>query len=90
LFTPDGTLKLADFGLAIDLNQERAVTRAGGQPARVLAALGSSWPPLLPQHQGHNSSTGQAIYAGYMQPDKHSSSPALAACLLEVAASTAE
>lgn len=29
LFTPDGTLKLADFGLAIDTNQERAVTRAG-------------------------------------------------------------
>ncbi|KAF6259284.1 kinase-like domain-containing protein [Scenedesmus sp. NREL 46B-D3] len=29
LLTGDGTLKIADFGLAIDLNQERAVTRAG-------------------------------------------------------------
>lgn len=31
LLTADGTLKIADFGLAIDLNQERAVTRAGAQ-----------------------------------------------------------
>ena len=29
LFTSDMTLKLADFGLAIDLRRERAVTRAG-------------------------------------------------------------
>jgi hypothetical protein len=29
LLSGDGTLKIADFGLAIDLNQERAVTRAG-------------------------------------------------------------
>eukprot|EP00955_Chlamydomonas_euryale_P006164 65434-Chlamydomonas_euryale.AAC.2 len=29
LRTEDGVLKLADFGLAIDLNEERAVTRAG-------------------------------------------------------------
>lgn len=30
LFNQDGVLKLADFGLAIDLTQETAVTRAGG------------------------------------------------------------
>ncbi len=30
LFTSDHVLKLADFGLAIDLHMERAVTRAGG------------------------------------------------------------
>ena len=29
LFTDQRVLKLADFGLAIDLNEERAVTRAG-------------------------------------------------------------
>ena len=29
LFTEHRVLKLADFGLAIDLNEERAVTRAG-------------------------------------------------------------
>jgi serine/threonine protein kinase len=29
LFTEHRILKLADFGLAIDLNEERAVTRAG-------------------------------------------------------------
>jgi serine/threonine protein kinase len=29
LFTDQRILKLADFGLAIDLNEERAVTRAG-------------------------------------------------------------
>jgi aurora kinase len=29
LFTEQRVLKLADFGLAIDLNEERAVTRAG-------------------------------------------------------------
>ncbi len=29
LFTDHKVLKLADFGLAIDLNEERAVTRAG-------------------------------------------------------------
>ncbi len=29
LFTEDKVLKLADFGLAIDLNEERANTRAG-------------------------------------------------------------
>ena len=29
LLTSEGVVKLADFGLAIDLNQELAVTRAG-------------------------------------------------------------
>jgi serine/threonine protein kinase len=29
LFSHEGVLKVADFGLAINLNQERAVTRAG-------------------------------------------------------------
>lgn len=29
LFDADGVLKLADFGLAINMNEEHAVTRAG-------------------------------------------------------------
>ena len=29
LLTPEGVVKLADFGLAIDLREEMAVTRAG-------------------------------------------------------------
>jgi serine/threonine protein kinase len=33
LFTEHRVLKLADFGLAIDLTEERAVTRAGVRPA---------------------------------------------------------
>jgi serine/threonine protein kinase len=37
LFTEHRVLKLADFGLAIDLNEERAVTRAG--------TLVSAWGP---------------------------------------------
>jgi hypothetical protein len=42
LLSGDGTLKIADFGLAIDLNQERAVTRAGEQtPALAVNCAGS-------------------------------------------------
>lgn len=48
LFNSDMTLKLADFGLAIDLRRERAVTRAGtldymAPEVRVRAGQGVRW-----------------------------------------------
>ena len=39
LFTEHRVLKLADFGLAIDLNEERAVTRAGMWRGHLCARL---------------------------------------------------
>ena len=39
LFTETRVLKLADFGLAIDLNEERAVTRAGTLVGRGLGGM---------------------------------------------------
>jgi hypothetical protein len=40
LFDDDGVLKLADFGLAINMNEEAAVTRAGGGAGVVERVLG--------------------------------------------------
>ncbi len=42
MFAEDLTLKVGDFGLAIDLREERAVTRAGGG-ARLAAAGADCW-----------------------------------------------
>jgi serine/threonine protein kinase len=49
LFAEDGScLKLADFGLAIDLREERAVTRAG--TLDYMAPEVSGTPTALPAH----------------------------------------
>jgi hypothetical protein len=45
LLSADGTLKIADFGLAIDLNQERAVTRAGAHCLHQLWIAADAAPP---------------------------------------------
>ncbi|KAJ9531854.1 hypothetical protein QJQ45_022034 [Haematococcus lacustris] len=55
LFTEHRVLKLADFGLAIDLNEERAVTRAGTLDYMAPEVLRCP-PKNLPQENKNNTS----------------------------------
>jgi len=55
LFTDQRVLKLADFGLAIDLNEERAVTRAGTLDYMAPEVLRCP-PKNLPQENKNNTS----------------------------------